>query len=867
MEPCAMRHNFSKAYSAAGEAAKRNWQNQTMQMRVVSGMWSLDSFDPFQIFQVKHRECHILKVFVDKGVNISKGWLSDFVDKPDPYLILSVPGTPNGRKHTKTIDNTLNPVWKQEFEFYLDPEDVYQLEIVVMDANYTKDGEMGRHIVPLDDLDASAGRDSKDYVAVFKNGAKIFLKVELTENSKPDLRYSLALSDEEKQFLRMRRERIMVAMNNLMPENGPKSTREVPMIGFLGSGGGFRALVSMTGVCTALHDEGITDCLAYMASLSGSSWYLSYLYAQPDFPEKSPAYFRSKLRESISKDWKKLLLKKFFHYSRELINKKTYGQPVSFSDVFGHLIGETLLGPELKNSTLSSQRRCLEHGRAPMPLYTCINVKKNVSARAFQDWIEFSPFEVGMAKYGSFMKPQQFGSKFFLGKIIKEFPEYPLHFLQGVWGSAFCKLLKWHIRGEGTASGGDLTSTSDEELRDFKNEVEALTHSYNRTSAQLEFDIEGESDDEDFKNVMNIQEKPNIDKESASSSEELVTSSEDETDEKTKKLARRGALKQRAQNKNDKQEKPNSWRTRRQTVKKNKQEKAKNIWGRSIDALFCSDILDTRDGRAGMIFNPLRGLNLENTFDISPFHLATTPEDNFVGHYEATNLNAKKLYLVDSGLTFNIPFPLLLRPQRAVDLYLSFDFSTRESDLEMPFKQLIVSEKWAKLNHVPFPPVEQQTKKFVQEPIREFYIFENTEDFQCPTVVHFVILNKTFRDFKEPGVPRETKEEKYFADFNIFGPDTPYSILNFQYTHEQFDRLSELMEFNTRLGMNAIKKEIAKAIEKKRKLAEKPQPPIELSELPILRSRTKEKEFNEYMSLRMSLAHESFYDETGENSV
>lgn len=49
------------------------------------------------------------------------------MDKPDPYLILSVPGTPNGKKHTKTIDNDVNPVWDQEFEFYLDPDDVYQL--------------------------------------------------------------------------------------------------------------------------------------------------------------------------------------------------------------------------------------------------------------------------------------------------------------------------------------------------------------------------------------------------------------------------------------------------------------------------------------------------------------------------------------------------------------------------------------------------------------------------------------------------------------------------------------------------------------------------------------------------------------------
>jgi len=57
---------------------------------------------------------------------------------------------------------------------------------------------------------------------------------------------------------------------------------------------------------------------------------------------------------------------------------------VSFTDLFGHLVGETLLGAEVKNSTLSGQRRCLDKGQMPMPLYTCVNVKKNVSARVFQ---------------------------------------------------------------------------------------------------------------------------------------------------------------------------------------------------------------------------------------------------------------------------------------------------------------------------------------------------------------------------------------------------------------------------------------------------------------------------------------------------
>lgn len=47
------------------------------------------------------------------------------------------------------------------------------------------------------------------------------------------------------------------------------------------------------------------------------------------------------------------------------------------------------------------------------------------------DWVEFSPFEIGMAKYGTFMTPDMFGSKFFMGTVVKKYKENPLHFLMG----------------------------------------------------------------------------------------------------------------------------------------------------------------------------------------------------------------------------------------------------------------------------------------------------------------------------------------------------------------------------------------------------------------------------------------------------
>ena len=45
--------------------------------------------------------------------------------------------------------------------------------------------------------------------------------------------------------------------------------------------------------------------------------------------------------------------------------------------------------------------------------------------------MEFSPYEIGLAKYGTFMKTKQFGSKFFCGKLLKSYKEPALHYLQG----------------------------------------------------------------------------------------------------------------------------------------------------------------------------------------------------------------------------------------------------------------------------------------------------------------------------------------------------------------------------------------------------------------------------------------------------
>ncbi|CAM4689881.1 unnamed protein product [Leuciscus chuanchicus] len=496
---------------------------------------------------------------------------------------------------------------------------------------------------------------------------------------------------------------------------------QVPVIAVLGSGGGFRAMVGFSGVMKALYESGVLDCVTYVAGLSGSTWYMSTLYSHPEFPTKGPEQINQELMNRVNSNPLRLLLPKHItKYVHALWSKKASGQPVTFTDIFGMLIGETLI-PARMDTKLSELQEKINEAQAPLPLFTCLHVKPDVSELKFADWVEFSPYEIGMAKYGTFMTPDLFGSKFFRGNVVKKHKENPLHFLMGVWGSAFSILFN-RILGLNDATKG---STMEEELEQIK-------------------------------------------------PEHIVGEDSLDNDEDS-----------------------------------NKEDEYQASWmQRMVSSLFSESVLfNTREGRAGKVHNFMLGLNLNNDVPFSSFTEAVSPTEDetdavtdpceFDRIYEPLDVKSKKIHVVDSGLTFNLPYPLILRPQRGVDLIISFDFSARPSDSSPPFKELQLAEKWARMNKLPFPKIDP--KVFDREGLKECYVFKPKKgERNCPTVIHFVLVNIEFRTFKAPGVPRETDKERDFADFDIFDdPETPYSTFNFQYSNQAFTQLHDLMEFNT----------------------------------------------------------------------
>ncbi|KAK3584072.1 hypothetical protein CHS0354_014971 [Potamilus streckersoni] len=772
---------------------------------------TMTEFDPYQIFEVEHKGCMILTVKVLCGRKITKGW-SDYVDTPDPYIALTIRTAPDGRKRTQTIDNEVNPVWNETFTFLLDENVENIMEVKLMEANYGWDETLGLSKIDINTLEKYIWVKK---TLVFNNVSEIDLEMKTEYDKDPTLRYSLALCDDEKAFLYRRREKVFEAMRQLLGEKGPECIEEVPTVSVIGSGGGFRAMVGLSGVLKALADSGIMQCTTYLCGLSGSSWHISNLYSHPDWPKMNPGDIQEEVKNNVDSSLLWLLTpQSIYRYMDRIMLKRSRGQPVSFTDFFGHMVGETLLKGRL-DAKLTDMREKVADGGIPLPILTCVHVKKDRSARSFQEWVEFSPYEIGMAKYGTFMRSELFGSKFFMGKLCTQYEEPPLHFLQGIWGSAFCILFKRLL----------------EDNRRL-DPVEMIRQEMAKQLEENQADESSDSSESDDENSSSAKDRP-----PKISKRENIFGYNDSQD------VRGGA------------ENGNGRSRIRESTRRTKN---KGYWHTFLKGLFENknfELLSTRAGRAGVIHNFMRGLSLQQTYPFSPFtpqHSEDQPDlrisDDFEAVFEMHPTNVKHLYMVDAGLTFNSPYPVALRPQRRVDIILSFDFSARPSDSSPPFKELLLAEKWARIHKVPFPPID--TTVFDREGMKELYIFENPNDPHCPVVLHFPLVNIEFRKYLQPGVLRKTKEEMSFADFDIFDdPATPYSTFNFKYTHLAFDRLSKLTEFNTLWNVEEIRKVFAKCIEKKRQFP--PKLPCELKDIPKLKrvSQKNKKRLSKFVSL------------------
>jgi len=222
-----------------------------------------------------------------------------------------------------------------------------------------------------------------------------------------------------------------------------------------------------------------------------------------------------------------------------------------------------------------------------------------------------------------------------------------------------------------------------------------------------------------------------------------------------------------------------------------------------------------KDCRAAKVFNFMKGLDVSCSNPINSSENSNSVQDEFDENKISSKTfptTKKKILMADAGLIINTPYPVILRPERMCDIIISYDFYGREKDDMMPFEDLLQAERWAKLHKIPFPPIDPSI--YEKEGLKEMYIFKDERNPNCPVIIHFCLCNVMYRKFNKPGILRKEEDEE--GDFDIFSKDSPWTTLG-QYKTSDFEKLHDLMKFNTAVSKQRILEVIADCIKKRRR--------------------------------------------------
>ncbi|XP_045142477.1 cytosolic phospholipase A2 epsilon isoform X1 [Echinops telfairi] len=252
-----------------------------------------------------------------------------------------------------------------------------------------------------------------------------------------DVRLGYSLCQAELEFLEKRRVVVAEALKQVLQLEEDLQPDEVPLIAIMATGGGTRSMTSMYGHLLGLQKLNLLNCSSYITGLSGATWTMATLYQDPDWSSKSlePAIFEAR-RHVVKDKLPALFPDQLCKHKEELDKRSQEGYKVTFTDFWGLLL-EACLGDKRNDGKLSEQQAALCRGQNPMPIYLTINVKDDVSNQDFREWCEFSPYEVGLQKYGAFIPTELFGSEFYMGRLMKRIPESRMCYMIGLWSSIF----------------------------------------------------------------------------------------------------------------------------------------------------------------------------------------------------------------------------------------------------------------------------------------------------------------------------------------------------------------------------------------------------------------------------------------------
>ncbi|XP_023974054.1 cytosolic phospholipase A2 epsilon isoform X2 [Physeter macrocephalus] len=331
-------------------------------------------------------------------------------------------------EHTQHISHCLDPCHPNSACFHYPKYFQPQVHVELSCCGAYKNGPVCQ---PLDCL-----RDGQAVTLPVSKNCELHMKSTPCSEAL-DVRLGFSLCQAELEFLQKRRVVVAEALKQVLQLEEDLQADEVPLIAIMATGGGTRSMTAMYGHLLGLQKLNILNCASYITGLSGATWTMATLYRDPDWSSKNLELAILEARRHVVKDKMPALFPdQLLKFQKELQQRRQEGYKVTFTDFWGLLV-EACLGDERNECKLSDQSAALCQGQNPLPIYLTVNVKDDISNQDFREWFEFSPYEVGLPKYGGFIPTELFGSEFFMGRLMRRIPESRMCYMLGLWSSIF----------------------------------------------------------------------------------------------------------------------------------------------------------------------------------------------------------------------------------------------------------------------------------------------------------------------------------------------------------------------------------------------------------------------------------------------
>ncbi|XP_040082804.1 cytosolic phospholipase A2 beta isoform X2 [Oryx dammah] len=219
-----------------------------------------------------------------------------------------------------------------------------------------------------------------------------------------------------------------------------------------------------------------------------------------------------------------------------------------------------------------------------------------------------------------------------------------------------------------------------------------------------------------------------------------------------------------------------------------------------------TDLL-TRRPLAQTTHNFLRGFSFHKDYFQHP-HFSAWKATKLDGLPNELTPAEPYLCLLDVGYLVNTSCPPLLPPTRDVDLILSLDYN-----LHGAFQQLQLLGRFCQEQGIPFPPISPSPEEQCQP--QECHLFSDPARPDIPAVLHFPLVNASFRDHSAPGV-RRTAEEQAAGEVNLSASDSPYHYSKVTYSLEDVDKLLRLTQYNICNNQERLLEALREAMQRRR---------------------------------------------------